>query len=98
MVRRKALSRGGRPCKLTVPLALALVRHVDWAEPLEDAARLASAPPRSAPAAIRSAGHPRFVALVEAIDRARRGSGLARQLRRNERDFSRLADSLSRNC
>jgi hypothetical protein len=81
--RRQARRRGGRPSRLTVAVALDLVRHVGRGEPLEDAARRAGigASTLWRWLAAGRAGDSRFSALVEAIDRARRGSGLARLAR-----------------
>jgi hypothetical protein len=78
MPRSQARRQGGRPSRLTVAVALALMRHVGQGEPLEDAARRAGIGPSTLWRwlAAGRAGDPRFVALVEALDQTRRGRGL----------------------
>jgi hypothetical protein len=93
MPRRRG-SKGGRSCWLTV--ALDLVHLVSQGEPLEDAARMAGIGTTTLWRWLVAgrAGDPRFTTLVEAINRAGRGSEFARLMRCNELDLCRL---LSRN-
>ena len=81
---------------MTVDVALDLGRHVARGEPLEEAARMTGIGVTTLWRwrAAGRAGDPRFSARVEAIDRARQDSGLARLVRRNQRDLGRR---LSRN-
>ena len=96
---RRVRRRGGRPSRWTVAVAPELVWQVERDEPLEEAARRAGlgATTLWRWLAAGRAGDARYAALVAALERARRGSGLARLVRRNDRELVRLVRSLCRN-
>lgn len=102
MSRSQARRQGGRPNRLTVAVALALVRHVGQGEPLEDAARRAGIGPSTLWRwlAAGRAGDPRFVALVRGAQPDTAGQRTGARLARPTRPTwgSRVAPSLAAVC